>query len=639
MPALADDWPQLRGPNFDGTSNEANLFESWPDEGPPLLWTVSLGQGYSAVSVANDLAYTMYQDAIGQYVLCLNANTGDTAWKHRVGLPYETMGIYPGPRATPCIVEGRVYYTTPDSLLGCLSATTGEPLWEVDFGTKFQGVGTEFGYSASPLVLDDKVIIPVGGQNAAVVAFSAFNGEVVWTTGNQAASYCTTQPIDLDGQTLLVNYLQNYVTICDAETGKELYAKRISNGYDEHAAAPIWVEPVLVLSAPFRAGAEAFTLSIDDSSETLMLNVESRWQSTEMSNDTASSLAIDNTFFGFDLRDQQAKAHRPSRGTFRCLDIETGQTLWSTKDVGHATAAAVDGKLFLWTDDGQLMLAAADRAEYRPLARTRVFSDEIIWTPPTLSNGRLFLRSPSRIACLQVGKLAPSSMRAQPSQTTADIPQLSKFSFDWLIRGEREHPFMIAPSEDVARWFAATLFVAFLPAALISLAYQQVTRWRGSRRVAATRDPQQCTAHSVQASTLFIAVLFTCGLASTAVLNEYDDGFWFTLPVCPFAALLYACLASERFRTAPSKSTKRHSWLAGTLLILTAAGYFKILHDQSLPHEWVYLVGLVLAFPLAVLSARTIVAQRSLFLVTSLVSLAWTVFFWTGPLFQRLPRL
>lgn len=361
-----------------------------------MLWTIPLGQGYSAVAVANDRACTIYQDAIGQYVLCLDANTGDTHWKQRVGLPYETMGIYPGPRATPSIVGGRVYYTTPDSLLGCLSLENGEPIWEVDFGTTFQGVGTEFGYSASALVIDDKVIIPVGGNNAAVVAFDALTGDVVWTTGDQPASYCTTQPIKIDDHLLLVNYLQNHLTICDAANGRQLYAKRISNGYDEHAAAPVWVNPVLVLSAPFRAGAEAFTLTIDDSTEPWGLKVEPRWESPQMSNDTASSLAVGDALFGFDMRDQQAKAHRPSRGTFRCLDISTGEILWSTKDVGHATAAAADGKLFLWTDDGQLILAAFSRDEYRELARVNVFEDEIIWTPPTLSKGRLFLRSPSR---------------------------------------------------------------------------------------------------------------------------------------------------------------------------------------------------------------------------------------------------
>src|SRR5687768_7603237 len=49
LPAGADDpgWRFLRGPTFDGHSPEINLADSWPSEGPPVLWTRELGAGYS----------------------------------------------------------------------------------------------------------------------------------------------------------------------------------------------------------------------------------------------------------------------------------------------------------------------------------------------------------------------------------------------------------------------------------------------------------------------------------------------------------------------------------------------------------------------------------------------------------------
>src|SRR5688500_2155385 len=34
------EWPQWRGPNRDGISTETGLLDSWPKEGPPLLWKV-----------------------------------------------------------------------------------------------------------------------------------------------------------------------------------------------------------------------------------------------------------------------------------------------------------------------------------------------------------------------------------------------------------------------------------------------------------------------------------------------------------------------------------------------------------------------------------------------------------------------
>ena len=32
-------WPQLRGPTFDSLSTETGLANSWPEEGPPVVWT------------------------------------------------------------------------------------------------------------------------------------------------------------------------------------------------------------------------------------------------------------------------------------------------------------------------------------------------------------------------------------------------------------------------------------------------------------------------------------------------------------------------------------------------------------------------------------------------------------------------
>src|SRR5438105_10407752 len=45
------DWPHLRGSNYDSISKERDLIDSWPGDGPPVLWTQELGQGYSGMIV------------------------------------------------------------------------------------------------------------------------------------------------------------------------------------------------------------------------------------------------------------------------------------------------------------------------------------------------------------------------------------------------------------------------------------------------------------------------------------------------------------------------------------------------------------------------------------------------------------
>src|SRR5689334_16925908 len=52
--ALAEDWPQWRGPERNGVSNEKGLLQQWPAEGPRLLWEQhDLGTGYSTPAIAD----------------------------------------------------------------------------------------------------------------------------------------------------------------------------------------------------------------------------------------------------------------------------------------------------------------------------------------------------------------------------------------------------------------------------------------------------------------------------------------------------------------------------------------------------------------------------------------------------------
>src|SRR5436305_975377 len=77
------DWPHVRGPNYDGVCTEADLAEAWPAGGPPRLWTRSLGPGYSGFVVGEDKLYTQRQSLTGQYLVCLDPDSGNVLWEHR----------------------------------------------------------------------------------------------------------------------------------------------------------------------------------------------------------------------------------------------------------------------------------------------------------------------------------------------------------------------------------------------------------------------------------------------------------------------------------------------------------------------------------------------------------------------------
>ena len=99
-------WHFIRGPNYDGHSIETDLADAWPAEGPPILWTRALGQGYSGFVAWGNRVATQYQTLGGQYLICLAADSGDTLWQYRYDWPYDPSGVYPGPRAMPTYFAG-----------------------------------------------------------------------------------------------------------------------------------------------------------------------------------------------------------------------------------------------------------------------------------------------------------------------------------------------------------------------------------------------------------------------------------------------------------------------------------------------------------------------------------------------------
>lgn len=191
-------WPHIRGPSYDGVSRETNLADVWPESGPPVLWVKELGQGFSSIVVQKDRAFTQYQSLTGQFVLCMDANTGKTLWSYRYDWPFEVTGLYPGPYSTPTLSMDHVYFTTPAGSVSCLTLS-GKLVWSRDLKQEFDGKGTDFGYACSPTVVDRKVILPVGGRGASLVALDAMSGEVVWKTGDESASYVPVLPITING--------------------------------------------------------------------------------------------------------------------------------------------------------------------------------------------------------------------------------------------------------------------------------------------------------------------------------------------------------------------------------------------------------------------------------------------------------
>src|SRR6185369_10340191 len=80
------DWPQWRGPERSGISQEKGLLKEWPKEGPKLLWQVNdIGDGYSTPAVVGPRIYLMSNRGMeNEFVQALSTTDGKVIWTTRV---------------------------------------------------------------------------------------------------------------------------------------------------------------------------------------------------------------------------------------------------------------------------------------------------------------------------------------------------------------------------------------------------------------------------------------------------------------------------------------------------------------------------------------------------------------------------
>jgi outer membrane protein assembly factor BamB len=605
-------WPFLRGANYDGHSAETGLAESWPAEGPPLVWARELGQGYSGFVAEDERVYTQYQALSGQFVACLDARTGETLWKYRYDWPYEMTGLYPGPRATPTLADEHVFFAGPSGLVGCLTKG-GNFVWSVNVVEKFRGAGTGFGYACTPVVERGLVLLAVGGQGASLVALDARDGSTVWRSGDDSASYVPVLPITVEGRREIVGLLENVLVGCDLATGQTLWRLELSRGYSEHAAWPIYSEPLLWFSGPFRYGSQLLELPSEAGRPRHV------WQGRLLSNDVCSSVLDDAFLYGFDLREAQSKVHRASRGEFRCLDLRSGSERWSTDKTGQASVLVADGKLILFNDVGELILARADPNRYEELARATLLGGEICWTAPTLYRRRVYVRSQTRAVCVYVGRPENlADLPDRPRQTIAAISQRHYRDLTPLLGVEPEYAFDVPSGQWLQTWFTAGLAILLAAAGAACLVATLPRMFLGRCPVPDTEK------------LAFWLVAFLLGAVGTTILSGWRGDFVFTWPVALFV-LFQATV--DQIQPAGSRSSRRtivRGYLMAVVFLGGCVAYYLLCRQLSLVTEWAFLCGFAAALPIG--AARIHLVRRGAGRVVQwlLSGLEFTLYYWSS---------
>lgn len=406
--ATAQEWSQWRGP-FQSGAATAGSFTIGDGHGFDVIWEKDLGSGYSSISISQGRAVTMFSDGESDFVIALNADTGEEEWRYRIDETYYGhRGSHDGTLSTPAISDGIVYCVGPKGQFFALKLSDGSKVWEsslVDLGS-FEPV---YGWTTSPLIVGDVLILQTGGKQEAdveegspaprvkaVTGFDKDNGEILWTTGDDIINYQSPVAVEVFGTLQVVCAGDQSIFGLDPETGKELWQLRHEGGDEATNPIPAGDNRFFIR----HAGRRGMLLEVDRNEDGYL--AREVWESSDIKNTDSPTTYYEGYLYGM------------SGPFLTCVDAETGERAWRSREPGDGFPMMLNEHLIIMTKQGSLHAAKASPVGYEEVASVELWN-HLGWTPPSFAGGKIFVRSLEKIACIG------SARTDQPTQVERPV--------------------------------------------------------------------------------------------------------------------------------------------------------------------------------------------------------------------------
>ena len=398
---LPGSWPAFRGPDLDGVNRDATKLDvDWGDQGPRVLWSITVGEGYAGAAIHEGCVYVFdYDRANGRDAMrALSLATGEEIW--RFSYPLKVKRNHGMSRTIPAVSDEYVVGLGPKCHVVCLERETGELVWSLDlvrdYGTRDM---TPLWYAGQcPIVEDGKAIIAPSGTDL-MLAVDLPTGDVVWRAPNPHGwemTHVSVAPMVLDDVRMYLYAASGGVYGVNAADGAILFSTET------------WKVKIAAIATPVVVGGGRVLFSGGYGSGSMMMQIEKTpdgYAAREVFRHKAKTFGADQSTPVY--YDGHIYGVRP-RGELVCMDTD-GTLLW-TSDVarrfgqGYEPWILADGKIFVLDTHGVLTVVKATAAGYEELASHEVLDGHECWGPIALAEGRMIVRDLVTMTCLDVGK-------------------------------------------------------------------------------------------------------------------------------------------------------------------------------------------------------------------------------------------
>ena len=349
-----------------------------------------LGPGHAGAAIHNGRVYVLDYDRESRQdtLRCLSLADGREIWRH--SYPVDIRDNHGISRTVPAVADGYVVALGPMGHVTCVRADSGEVVWQFDmkqaYGTKIPTWYT----GQCPVIEDGKAIIAPGGQ-ALMVAIDLATGAVEWEARNPdnwQMTHASIAPVQLSGQKVYVYPATGGVVGVSAADGS------IAWKY------PRWTVNTANVPTPVPVGDDRIFLTGGYGAGSMLLSVRGgtptqAWKIPQgvFGSHQHTPILHQNHLFGVAMDRQLV-----------CLNLD-GERVWSsghTSRFGIGPYLLADGKIYVLSDDGTLVMVEASTSGYNELARADVLPGPDAWAPMALADGKLVLRDRDTMICLDV---------------------------------------------------------------------------------------------------------------------------------------------------------------------------------------------------------------------------------------------
>ena len=395
----ADNWPQWRGPNLNGTSNEKNLPVKWSTE-ENVVWKVAMPSWTGSTPIIwRDRIFLNVADGENLALWCVDKTKGEVLWKQPLGGGNVKMRKQNMSSPSP-VTDGRaVYVMTGTGILKAFDFA-GKELWTRDIQKDYGAFGLNWGYASSPLLFEDGLFVQVlhgmrTDDPSYVMRIDKSTGKTVWkverptnAVRESPDSYTTPALLRYGKNTEIVITGGDCVTGHDPATGKELWRANGLNPnndgsyrivaspiiFNDVIYAPTRVKPLLAL----RAGGRG------DITTSHVL-----WS---FANGPDVPTPVTDGKYFYIVND---------RGIMWCLDAKTGAEVYGQQRIRPGTYSGspvlADGKIYVTNEDGLTTVVQAG-PKFEVLAENPL--NDYCLSSPAISDGQIFIRTAGYLYCI-----------------------------------------------------------------------------------------------------------------------------------------------------------------------------------------------------------------------------------------------